>query len=454
MKKIKKLLMLLLCAAVLSAGVWPLDLAPAAASAELKITGSAGIIYCSDTNEVIWEKNADSKLEPASMTKLMTALLVAENLSLDQEVTVTAEAAVMPETKIYLKEGEKITVENLLYGLLLESGNDAAVALAIAAAGSVEAFAAMMNERAAELGCTATHFVNPNGLRAEEHYSTAEDMVLIAREALDNETVRKIAGTAEYTIPATNMSEERKLATTNFFLTGIDKEIDGKKIKVDKYEGVFGGKTGYVGENKASMVTGLDVDGLEVYCLVMGSESAITRYSDIKAMMDYGKANVSKYTVFVKDDAFGEVKLRGGADNRVTAVAADDGFINLPEGVSASLVTTECVFTDNLTAPVEKGQRIGVVQIYVADELKSTIDLLAAENIEEGWFLSPYGISNLQTVIIGIVLGLLLIALIAIMTLRISNKRKQARIRKRKLEEEARKQLAREEDRKRRDWRF
>ena len=454
MKKIKKLLMLLLCAAVLAAGVCPLDLAPAAASAELKITGSSGIIYCSDTNEVIWEKNADSKLEPASMTKLMTALLVAENLSLDQEVTVTAEAAVMPETKIYLKEGEKITVENLLYGLLLESGNDAAVALAIAAAGSVEAFAAMMNERAAELGCTATHFVNPNGLRAEEHYSTAEDMVLIAREALDNETVRKIAGTAEYTIPATNMSEERKLATTNFFLTGIDKEIDGKKIKVDKYEGVFGGKTGYVGENKASMVTGLDVDGLEVYCLVMGSESAITRYSDIKAMMDYGKANVSKYTVFVKDDAFGEVKLRGGADNRVTAVAADDGFINLPEGVSASLVTTECVFTDNLTAPVEKGQRIGVVHIYVADELKSTIDLLAAENIEEGWFLSPYGISNLQTVIIGIVLGLLLIALIAIMTLRISNKRKQARIRKRKLEEEARKQLAREEDRKRRDWRF
>ena len=454
MKKIKKLLMLLLCAAVLAAGVWPHDLAPAAASAELKITGSSGIIYCSDTNEVIWEKNADSKLEPASMTKLMTALLVAENLSLDQEVTVTAEAAVMPETKIYLKEGEKITVENLLYGLLLESGNDAAVALAIAAAGSVEAFAAMMNERAAELGCTATHFVNPNGLRAEEHYSTAEDMVLIAREALDNETVRKIAGTAEYTIPATNMSEERKLATTNFFLTGIDKEIDGKKIKVDKYEGVFGGKTGYVGENKASMVTGLDVDGLEVYCLVMGSESAITRYSDIKAMMDYGKANVSKYTVFVKDDAFGEVKLRGGADNRVTAVAADDGFINLPEGVSASLVTTECVFTDNLTAPVEKGQRIGVVHIYVADELKSTIDLLAAENIEEGWFLSPYGISNLQTVIIGIVLGLLLIALIAIMTLRISNKRKQARIRKRKLEEEARKQLAREEDRKRRDWRF
>ena len=387
----------------------------------------------------------------------MTALLVAEHCSLDDTVTYSETATHGLESgaaTVQLDTGDTLSVRDSLYALLLKSACEVANGLAEKVSGTQAAFAELMNQRAQQLGCTNTHFANASGLNDTNHYTTAYDMALITKAAFDNETVRKIAGTAEYTIPATNMSEERKLATTNFFLTGIDKEIDGKKIKVDKYEGVFGGKTGYVGENKASMVTGLDVDGLEVYCLVMGSESAITRYSDIKAMMDYGKANVSKYTVFVKDDAFGEVKLRGGADNRVTAVAADDGFINLPEGVSASLVTTECVFTDNLTAPVEKGQRIGVVHIYVADELKSTIDLLAAENIEEGWFLSPYGISNLQTVIIGIVLGLLLIALIAIMTLRISNKRKQARIRKRKLEEEARKQLAREEDRKRRDWRF
>ena len=203
-------------------------------------------------------------------------------------------------------------MEELLYGLLLESGNDAAVALAIATAGSVEDFAAMMNERAKEIGCTNTNFVNPSGLADENHYSTARDMVMIAKEALSNETVRKIAGTAEHTIPATNAYEERNLENTNYFLKGVDKEVNGKKIKVDKYDGVFGGKTGYVGEDKAALVTGLSADGLEIYSLVMGS-SLEGRYSDVKELMDYGKANVSKYTVFEKGDEFGKVKLLGGA---------------------------------------------------------------------------------------------------------------------------------------------
>ena len=327
------------------------------------------------------------------------------------------------------------------------------LALAIATAGSVADFADMMNERAEEIGCTSTHFVNPSGLDDEDHYTTARDMALIAKEALSNETVRKISGTVQYTIPATNAYEARELKNSNYFLSGVDEELNGKQFKIEKYEGVFGGKTGYLYEDQATMVTGLDADGLELYCVVMGS-TIEGRYTDIKTLMDYGKANVSKYTAFEQGDSFGKVKLKGGAVNKVEAVAADDGYINLPEGVSASLVTTECVYTDNLKAPVQEGQRIGVVQIYIAGELKKTVDLLAAENIEEGWFLSDFGISNFQTILIGVFLGIILIAFIAIMSLRIKNKRKLARIRKRKLEEEARKQLEREEDRKRRDWRF
>ena len=417
------------------------------------VEAKSAIILCGDTGEIIWEKNDDEKMEPASMTKLMTALLAVENLKPDQEVEVTGEAAAMPETKIYLQTGEKITVEELLYGLLLESGNDAAIALAIATAGSVEDFAAMMNERAKEIGCTNTNFVNPSGLADENHYSTARDMVMIAKEALSNETVRKIAGTAEHTIPATNAYEERNLENTNYFLKGVDKEVNGKKIKVDKYDGVFGGKTGYVGEDKAALVTGLSADGLEIYSLVMGS-SLEGRYSDVKELMDYGKANVSKYTVFEKGDEFGKVKLLGGAVNKVKAVAADNGYINLPEGVSASLVTTECVYTDSLFAPVKKGQKIGVVEVYIAGELKKTVELVAAEDIKEGWFLSGIGISNFQTVMIGVFLAVILIGFVTIISMRIRNKRKLARIRRRKLEEEALRQLEREEDLKRRGWRF
>ena len=450
MKYFKKIVTSLFCAGLMMTAV----VTPAlATSEELNIKGTSAIIFCGDSDEVIWEKNADEKMKPASMTKLMTCLLAAENLDLDQEVEVTQEAADMPETKIYLQPGEKITVENLMYGLLLESGNDAAVALAIATAGSVADFADMMNERAEEIGCTSTHFVNPSGLDDEDHYTTARDMALIAKEALSNETVRKISGTVQYTIPATNAYEARELKNSNYFLSGVDEELNGKQFKIEKYEGVFGGKTGYLYEDQATMVTGLDADGLELYCVVMGS-TIEGRYTDIKTLMDYGKANVSKYTAFEQGDSFGKVKLKGGAVNTVEAVAADDGYINLPEGVSASLVTTECVYTDNLKAPVQEGQRIGVVQIYIAGELKKTVDLLAAENIEEGWFLSDFGISNFQTILIGVFLGIILIAFIAIMSLRIKNKRKLARIRKRKLEEEARKQLEREEDRKRRDWRF
>lgn len=455
MKSVRKILTSLICiAAVCFSGLAPVageseELKPE----ELKIEGKTAIIFCGDTDEVIWEKEADKKMEPASMTKLMTCLLAAENLEPDKVVEITEEAASMPPTNINLKTGEEITVEDLMYGLLLESGNDAAVALAIETAGSVDSFADMMNERAKEIGCTSTNFVNPSGLEDKNNYSTARDMALIAREALSNETVRKISGTSKYTIPKTNLYEERELENSNFFLTGIDEEKYGEKLEIDKYEGVFGGKTGYLGDERATMVTGVDAGGLEVYAVVMGS-SLEGRYSDIEKLMDYGKANVSKYAVFEKGDEFGKVKLLGGAVNKVAAIAADDGYINLPEGVSASLVTTECIYTDNLTAPVKQGQKIGAVEIYIAGELKRTVDLVASEDIEEGWFLSGIGISNLQTILLGSFIAIVLIAFAVIISMRIKNKRKLARIRKRKLEEEAMRRMEREEDLKRRDWHF
>jgi D-alanyl-D-alanine carboxypeptidase (penicillin-binding protein 5/6) len=136
------------------------------------------------------------------------------------------------------------------------------------------------------------------------------------------------------------------------------------------------------------------------------------------------------------------------------ATAADEGFVILPEGASASLVTTKCVYTDNLQAPIAKGQKIGVVEMYIADDLSGKVDLIAAEAVEEGWFLSFLGITNFQTIIIGVVLALIVIFYLVILSLRIKNKKKKAAIRKRKLMEEARRQLEREEDLKRRNWHF
>lgn len=449
MRKMRKILIYLLLVTMVVQGM-PIDRAEAVTEPEM--TATSAIIYCGDTDRVIWEKNCDDRMDPASMTKLLTCLLAVENLQLTDEVEVTAEAAALPETKIYLQEGEKITVEELLYGALLASGNDAATALGIAVGGTTEDFAAMMNQKAKELGCTGSNFVNGTGWDDPGHYSTSRDMAIIAEVALSNPTIRKIAGTANYTIPATESYKERKLVNTNYFLKGIEKERNGKVIKVDKYKGVFGGKTGTVGDGKCTMAVGLDVDGLEVYCVIMGSSTVEQRYADMKAVMDYAKTLITKYGAFEKGDQFGKVKLTGGATNKVKAVASHNGYINLPDGASASLVTTECVYTDGLTAPVEKGQKVGVVEVYVADELYKTVDLTAAEAVETGWFLSRYRVTNLQTVIIFAVIGISIVLAIVILYLRKVNKNKAKEARKKRLEEIARREMEREQDRKNRNW--
>ena len=442
---------ILLTQAVVFAGWIPGGTAAAAESKAPSIKAKGAIVYCATTGEVVWEKNADKKYNPASMTKLMTCLLAIENLDLKKEVEVTAEATYVIPSKMYLQEGEKITVKDLLYAALLESANDAAMALAIETAGSVEKFAKMMNQRAAAIGCTNTNFVNPSGLYAEGHLTTARDMALISEEAFKNSTLRKIAGTLEYTIEKTNKAAERKLKNGNRFLEGGTLELPSGTITVKKYKGVFGGKTGTSEEQVATMTVGLDDDGMELYAVILGS-TLEKRYSDIRKLLNYGKENVAKYVVFEKGAEFEAAKLKGGATNRVMGAASDPGYINLPEGASASLVTTQAVYEEDLNAPIKKNQKIGTVEIYLADELVRSIDLLAAENVETGWFLSRFGITNFQTVVICTVLALVAVFFIAIFTLRAINRKKKKRRRQQRIMEAARRELEREQSMKQRGW--
>ena len=309
--------------------------------------GEAAIVMEVGTGAILYAKNIDSHQYPASITKVLTALVAMENGQLEDPVTFSHDSVAFlkpGDSSVGLKEGNQISLEQALHATLLASANEAAYAVGesvgINAGHDYNWFMEQMNIRCRELGGENSNFANTNGLHDENHYTCARDMALIAKEALSNETVRKISGTVQYTIPATNAYEARELKNSNYFLSGVDEELNGKQFKIEKYEGVFGGKTGYLYEDQATMVTGLDADGLELYCVVMGS-TIEGRYTDIKTLMDYGKANVSKYTAFEQGDSFGKVKLKGGAVNKVEAVAADDGYINLPEGVSASLVTTE-----------------------------------------------------------------------------------------------------------------
>ncbi len=449
MKKRLKFFTTLVLITLLLIGAWPA--AAFAASSGPDITGSAAYVYCATTEEVLWKKNASKQYNLASITKLMTCLLAAEKLDLAEEVTITQAATEVIKTESFVYAGEKIKAEDLVYAALLASANDAAKALAITVSGSEKKFVKLMNQKAKELGCKNTRFVTSSGVYNKNHYSSAEDIVKIARAAFANPDVLRIAKVAEYTVPATNKTDAVTLKTTNLFLKGGEADTGNGKIKIKKYKGMVAGKTGTTNVNRTTMVVLCKIDGFDIYAVILDS-TLQQRYRDIKKLLDYAKATLSPYKAFESGQSFEGAKLKGGATNRVNALASADGLINLPEGASASLVTTQVSFDADLQAPIKKGQVIGKAAVYLADEKIREIDLTAAEDVKEGWFLSRFGITNLQTVILFFVLAVILAFCILILVLRTINKRKRKAARQRRLMEAARRQMEREKDLKQRNW--
>ena len=254
----------------------------AAASVSKPVIEAEGaVLLDASTGKVLYGKNENTTYYPASITKLMTALLVAENCSLDDTVSFSTKATTNLESgavTINMTAGDKMTVRQCLYALLLKSANEVGNALAEHVAGSNEAFAKMMNEKAAALGCTNTHFANPHGLNDPDHYTTPYDMALITRAAFENKTVKTIAGTRTYTLPAT------KKNPSGLTVTMGHKMINPKDARY--YEGILGGKTGYTSKAGNTLATAAERDGVRLIAVVMKSRS--THYTDTKALLDYG----------------------------------------------------------------------------------------------------------------------------------------------------------------------
>ena len=247
-----------------------------------EIQAQGAVLMDAATGNLLYSKEAETKFYPASITKLMTALLVAEKCSLDDTVTFSKTAVTNLESgavTLGLVEGDKLTVRQSLYGLLLKSANEVANGLAEHTAGSISKFADMMNARAKELGCTNTNFVNPNGLNNSNHYTTPHDMALIARAAFQNGTVSKIASTLSYQIPATQKAAARTISLGHKMLYPNDARY---------YQGVIGGKTGYTSLAGNTLVTCAERDGVRLIAVIMKSKS--TRYTDTSALLDYGFA--------------------------------------------------------------------------------------------------------------------------------------------------------------------
>ena len=246
------------------------------------VQSEGAVLLNANTGEILFEKNGNTRFYPASITKLMTALLTVENCSLSDTVTFSKTATTNLESgavTLNLTEGDQLTVEQCLYGLLLKSANEIANGLAEHISGSVSSFADKMNARAKELGCTDTHFANPNGLNNTEHYTTPRDMAIIARAAFQNPTVAKVASTLSYEFPATKKASARTITMGHKMLYPNDSRY---------YYGIGAGKTGYTSKAGNTLATCAERDGLRLIAIIM--KSSQTHYEDTKALLDYGFA--------------------------------------------------------------------------------------------------------------------------------------------------------------------
>ena len=252
-------------------------------SKEPDIVSDAAIVMDATTGQVLYEKNSDVGKYPASITKVITVLIALEhNLNLDQVVTMSENAIWGIErssTNIGLDVGEQLTIRDLMYATMVNSANECAYALAELVGGDVENFAKMMNQKAEELGCKHTHFVTPNGLHDDDHYTTAYDMALIMRAAIQNDQFREIAGTVSYTIPPTNLTDEsRPLWTGTKMINPANPYY---------YEYCEGGKNGYTTDANNTLVTFAKKDGLELICVVLDCDGLKYTFSDSKALYNY-----------------------------------------------------------------------------------------------------------------------------------------------------------------------
>jgi len=346
----------------------------------LDISCESAILIDAKTGQVLYEKNSHEKLHPASTTKILTGILTLENANLNDIVTIDEEVVYLTKgAHIALEAGEQLTVKNLLYALLIESANDAAFALAKHISGSVEEFAKLMNEKAKELGAEDSNFVNPNGLSVENHLTTAYDLSLIAKYAMQNETFREIVSNYTYTIPPTNKkSQERVLWSSNKLLYSNDTiTVDGKTVRI-KYEGITGVKTGYTQEAGNCLVASAQRGNESLIAVALKSNNI---YSDIHKLLDYGFDNFEKVNIAPKDQFVDNIKVDNGTIPVVAGILGEELNRTIPVN-SSDKISKKVTLNDEITAPLKKGDVLGKVEYFLEDKYLGSVNIVSTMDIE------------------------------------------------------------------------
>jgi D-alanyl-D-alanine carboxypeptidase (penicillin-binding protein 5/6) len=376
---------------------------------------NASILIDGETGKLLYSKNSDKIKYPASLTKLMTAVVALENGSLEDIYTVDDQTPfTIDGSHIALEPGERLSLEDLLHGLLIPSANDAAEVIAINCAGSVDDFVDLMNKKAVELGMTNTNFVNPHGLHDDSHYTTASDLAKLAAYAYSNETIREIIGKKQYTISETNIKEdERLLNTTNrlFIGTGYGNQIiiDGLYRDI-KYDGATGMKTGYTPQAGSTFIGSAERNGLTLISVVL--DGYITEvYSDTVKLLDYGFDNFKNISLVESNTYVDSTEAVGANVDKIPLVTEGKLSATIEKDKVSSI--TSRVTMDEIILPVKKDQCVGKYEFLIDGELIGSVNLYTPIRIDE---FTPV---NTRSIVVKTVLTMFLIIAGLILLLRL-----------------------------------
>ncbi|MCR2820295.1 D-alanyl-D-alanine carboxypeptidase family protein [Lederbergia panacisoli] len=347
---------------------------------ELSDESKSAILIERDTGTVLYEKNMHEKYSPASMTKIMTMLLIMEaidngKLSFEDKVSTSEHAASMGGSQIFLEPGEQMKVEELLLAVAIGSANDASVALAEKIAGSEENFVNMMNEKVKELGLKNTQFKNTTGLPAKDHFSTAHDMAIMAKELLKYEEITDFTKMYE--------SYLREDTDKKFWLVNTNK-------LVKFYPGVDGLKTGFTREAMYCLTATAKKDGMRVIAVVFGAPTSKSRNAQITKMLDYSFANYTSHPVYKKGEALGKVKISKGNVKEIKAVTGEPVSVLTKKGEQLTKTSKVITMNKHLKAPIHKGDEVGTLTITQDGKTLAKTKLIAEKNVKKASWWDLY----------------------------------------------------------------
>lgn len=332
------------------------------------VTARSAIVMEARTHQVIYERDAHAARFPASTTKIMTLIIALEKGNLDDVVTVSPHASGTEGSTIWLEPGDQMTLRELLYGMMLRSGNDATVAVAEHIAGSVDAFAALMTQKAHEIGAVDTNFENANGLPSDNHYTTAYDLALITAYGYSLPGFEEIVSTKEISFPWVK-DDTHLLRNENQMLW--------------LYEGGNGVKTGYTMDAGRCLVSGAKREGVQLVSVVLDSN---WMWNDSILLLNYGFSHLAHVTLLHQGETVGEVKLRGSTRKKLPVCTAENVVMPVIEGKTRENFTTAAELPAMLPAPVAKGDVVGRLHIYEDGQEVDAVDLVAAQSAEQRSF--------------------------------------------------------------------